>query len=120
MGGLAPIRAEKIIYHADPAFTVRLLAPPDVKPFVSGVAPEMIHLHRQVRRLSATVAELSATIRVRTVTDAEILDPDQIPVEALTIDFTEVAIEREHLSDADLEAFARGLIDGALDRPAAA
>jgi type IV secretion system protein VirD4 len=120
MGGLAPIRAEKIVYHVDPAFTARLLAPPDVKPFVSGSAPEMIHLHRQVRRLSATVAELSATIRMRPVSDEEILDPDQIPVEALTIDFTEVAIEREHLSDADLEAFARGLIDGAIDRPAAA
>ena len=40
--------------------------------------------------------------------------------QALTIDFAEVAIEREHLSDADLEAFARGLIDGAVDRPAAA
>lgn len=120
MGGLAPILAEKIVYHSDPAFTPRLLAPPDVKPIVSGSAPEMIHLHRQVRRLSATVAELSATIRMRPVTDEEILDPDQIPVEALTIDFTEVAIEREHLSDADLEAFARGLIDGALDRPAAA
>ena len=120
MGGLAPIRAEKIVYHVDPSFTARLLAPPDVKPFVSGSAPEMIHLHRQVRRLSATVAELSATIRMRPVTDEEILDPDQIPVEALTIDFTEVAIEREHLSDADLETFARGLIDGAVDRPAAA
>ncbi|MCE4226351.1 type IV secretory system conjugative DNA transfer family protein [Methylobacterium sp. C25] len=120
MGGLAPIRAEKVVYHVDAAFTARLLAPPDVKPFVSGSAPEMIHLHRQVRQLSATVAELSATIRMRPVTDEEILDPDQIPVEALTIDFTEVAIEREHLSDADLEAFARGLIDGALARPAAA
>ena len=117
VAGVPPVLADKILYHADKPFLARLLPAPVVRPFDATLGtPEVADLRRQMRALVATVAELRATFASRPLTDAEVLDPASIPDgAALDVDFADVLIERENLTDEDLRAFAAGFIDRQLE-----
>lgn len=110
--GVPPILADKIRYFADPRFQSRLVAPPQVRSILVGEGgADWLALSDEVRSLRAELGVLAQALPpAKPMSDEEIIDPSQIPEEAV-FNFGDVEVDLAGLSDDEIRTWTIAHID---------